>query len=346
MQVHYYLASNLELGTLFILPFALCPVSVRAMSSPRSTVNPAKNWVFTVNNYTDDHERILRSMDYQYLLFGREVAPTTGTPHLQGYVQFKKKLRRTALVKLLPCWWEVARGDVPDQAKYCSKDGDVVELGTPRPVKGGAPTMELRIARNKRLRDTPNINELLNDGTLTMNQVPCLEKARLICRQYDRMFAPPAILDGELPHLWLYGPRGTGKSLHARSLDPNPYLKNCNKWWDLYNGQPTVLIEDFDKRHECLVPFLKLWADRYPFNGEVKGGSAGNIRPNRVIVTSNYHPRDIWPSPNDLEPIERRFTIVHFPKIEHSNDNTKTIIKKERASRSPLFLYYCLRVVV
>lgn len=140
-----------------------------------SQASPAANWVFTINNYTDAHEDILKSLDSHYLLYGKELAPTTGTPHLQGYIQLKKKKRRTALVKLIACFWEVAKGDVPSQDIYCKKDKDFYEAGTPINVLGaakkGVNSLEQRIARNKRLRDT-DLNELVESGEINISHRP------------------------------------------------------------------------------------------------------------------------------------------------------------------------------
>lgn len=58
---------------------------------------------------------------------------------------------------------------------------------------------------------------------------------------------------------------------------------------------------------------LKVWADRYKFLAEVKGTSNGvPIRPKKIVVTSNYHPKEIWSDAQTLEPILRRFKITRF----------------------------------
>ena len=46
----------------------------------------AKNWTFTFNNYTEFVERHIKESElFNYLIYGHEVAPTTGTIHLQGF---------------------------------------------------------------------------------------------------------------------------------------------------------------------------------------------------------------------------------------------------------------------
>lgn len=63
----------------------------------------------------------------KYCIFQREVAPTTGQVHLQGYICFTKKMRRSTFVNLHvfqreTCWFEAARGTLKQCEEYCSKD--------------------------------------------------------------------------------------------------------------------------------------------------------------------------------------------------------------------------------
>lgn len=50
----------------------------------------ALNWCFTLNNYTLKEYEALQNQECRYLLMGKEIAPTTGTPHIQGYIQLNK----------------------------------------------------------------------------------------------------------------------------------------------------------------------------------------------------------------------------------------------------------------
>lgn len=59
-----------------------------------------------------------------------------------------------------------------------------------------------------------------------------------------------------------------------------------------------------------LAHHLKNWADRYPFLGEMKG--AGRVmRPEHIIVTSNYPIHRCFDRKEDVEAIQRRFIEIN-----------------------------------
>lgn len=90
----------------------------------------------------------------------------------------------------------------------------------------------------------------------------------------------------ELLNEWHVGPTGTGKSRHVRTTWPDAFIKSNDVWWDGYNGEETVIIEEMGPR-QIGGHHLKIWSDHYHFKAAVKGSQI-SIRPKRVIITSNY----------------------------------------------------------
>lgn len=104
------------------------------------TTGRYRRWCFTWNNYTDDQVENLSTIDKDrcdYIIFGREEAPETGTPHLQGYIEFAKAMTmgqcKTALDPINKGKSTVnvrqALGTHDENTKYCSKaDANAVEV--------------------------------------------------------------------------------------------------------------------------------------------------------------------------------------------------------------------------
>lgn len=73
-----------------------------------------------------------------------------------------------------------------------------------------------------------------------------------------------------------------------------------------------VVLDDLDKQGVCLSHYLKIWLDRYPSYGEIKGGTVP-LNYNLFIITSNYLPSDLWPEDAVLcSAIERRCVFREF----------------------------------
>ena len=97
----------------------------------KSNMSRAKNWCFTLNNYTQaDVDRLANlGASAAYVVFGREIGES-GTPHLQGFISFDDRKRLSQVKALIGGnpHLEVAR-NIPAAIQYCKKDGDFEEFG-------------------------------------------------------------------------------------------------------------------------------------------------------------------------------------------------------------------------
>lgn len=96
-------------------------------------------WCLTLNNYDEEDlqrwDQVVSSGKADYLCYQQEVAPSTGTPHLQGYVVFPKLLRLSGVKKLFGAVHAVRANGTPSSNRdYCSKEqegtSDFKEFGT------------------------------------------------------------------------------------------------------------------------------------------------------------------------------------------------------------------------
>jgi len=274
-------------------------------------MSKVRNYCFTFNNYTSEDEEVVRTWEgVKYLVAGREIAPSTGTPHLQGFVVFVNARSLAALKKIDGrIHWEAAVAF--DKAiEYCKKEGSYFEVGTPpmpaaaKGVAGG----ELEKVRWKRIIEAAEADD---QAWLRENEPRVYAEGERTISSIRKRCRAEAVDREVLDNVWIWGPTGTGKSRKAREENPGAYVKDPNsKWWDGYEGQDTVIIDDFDKYQVSMGGQFKRWFDHYPFECEKKGCTAYMIRPKKMVVTSNYPIEGIWTEEETLEPMKRRFKVV------------------------------------
>lgn len=262
-----------------------------------------RNFMFTMNNPTTEAKTDLVDKTYKYLCYGEEVAPTTGTPHLQGMICFKNACTLSAAIKKLPgCHVEIMRGSIDQAHKYCTKDGKFVEFGE-KPMSQD----EKGEAENERWQtafEAAEKGEFDNiPADLKIRYLPNIKK--ISAGAYKKQ----KLEDTTEKHLFIFGPPRSGKSRMAREIaGEDVYIKMPNKWWDGYNGEATVIIDDLAPYHTEAIQMLKIWTDRYPFQCETKGGVVF-IRPKKIIITSNYTLSQLF-NPTDRGAMEARVTTI------------------------------------
>ena len=265
----------------------------------------SRSWCFTLNNWTPQDTTVLAMLPSTYVCYGKEVAPTTGTPHLQGYIQMREAKTLQAMKATMGSRYhlEMRQGTVKQAIDYCKKDGDFTEHGR----------ITLREAKEDCWGDCIKLAESGELATIKE------EYPRIFLTHFKTIMSIRSFnnvpLDGDLEHEWWHGPTGTGKSRKAWADYPEHYSKAVNKWWDGYYGQDVVVIEEWEPKNEMTASKLKIWADRYPFPAEIKGGTLSRVRPRKIIVTSNYTIDQCFPNSQDSEPLKRRFKVINFPAM-------------------------------
>ncbi len=104
-----------------------------------------KTWVFTWHNYGLDGKVIIMSIlkaDAKRWIIGMENGKSGETPHIQGYVEFKKDTRPNEKYGKIGIWWNKAKGSALENRKYCSKEGDFHEFNMPREIETYRPQHE------------------------------------------------------------------------------------------------------------------------------------------------------------------------------------------------------------
>lgn len=291
----------------------------------------SKNWFGTHNDAeylsTDElaDEMEIHKDLIQYFVMYKEVAPSTGHEHYHSLLILHSMKRAHTAIDIDPRGsWEKCTGTALQAFKYVSKEGQLhFEYGQ-------APTAIQRykeaLAPEQRKRQHPTKaeeqwKEMLDKAKRGDETIRDEKLYARYGSYFDRILAhahKDEIYPGELTqkNKWIWGPTGTGKTRcvweDAVAQEKRVFVKNCNKWWDGYEGQEIVLIDDAGENIKVLAQHIKNWADRYPFTAEVKGGTRRiNTSEFKLIITSNYSIDQLF-NETDAEAIKRRFEVVYM----------------------------------
>ena len=107
---------------------------------PTKTDNAKYKYDFVINNYTETEVcQVIQTLKKIAKKggFGKEVGEEEGTPHLQGFISLKRKLRITGITKLDGFARASLRETRNEKAliEYCMKDNCFFKIGFPKPLK-------------------------------------------------------------------------------------------------------------------------------------------------------------------------------------------------------------------
>lgn len=191
----------------------------------------SKYWVFTHNNYSEEDVVMLLALTVpedsrvSYIGFGREVA-ASGTPHLQGYLELRKRARLAGVKRLLrplAPHLESRRGTQEQAITYCSKENPMEFSGLLSDSAQGQRT-DLEDACDA-IKEGATLRELWHDHT------PVMVKFSRGLRAAKRALEPisdrpilsgpwPVTIPDQIRSLVIWGSSGVGKTEFARFLLP------------------------------------------------------------------------------------------------------------------------------
>lgn len=290
-----------------------------------------RNWVFTINNFEEEDEAHVIGLsddDDVIRIIAEHEHLNEGTPHIQGYVSFNKRIYRTEVERRLGgrAYVALAGGTWKQNVQYCSKEGLVIVSKNCDidKINGEDGKLTLEVVEAARQMDPWSFED-------KYPMVWVKHRQQIMNVMMDHGLREVENWDGNLKekNYWIWGAPGIGKSRWAANLMPvqQQYKKAINKWWDGYNlvVHKIVMLEDFPNNGQMFAQHLKLWGDRYFFMAECKGSSLV-VEPGRffLIITSNFPIEACFENPEDIKAIKRRFT-----ELEVREDNKELVFANQ-----------------
>lgn len=284
------------------------------------------------------HELFLRD-NFNYCIFQYEIAPSTGLPHIQGFLNFRNQVSFNSLREYLsPCHLEPTKGSVGRNIHYCSKpvpncncsDCDGVsrvdgpyEFGSRPGNLGNLGDWSVLLSHSKTPKKKSKgvfaqIVSMIDEGKTNVEIVRAVPSAFRMLRDMDRYreeITPIRNPDVTPIVCILWGDSGSGKTRYPRDVHglanvfkgPVPSKKSGVAWFDGYKGESVLLIDDWPLyTHPDLYEVLLDVCDRGSCMLPVKGAHV-KLQARYIYITSNENP-NLWFGGAGLQSLTRRIT--------------------------------------
>jgi len=268
----------------------------------------SRRWALTMYNLETAWDE-LRADNAACIVGQVEKCPKTGRLHLQVGIYYKSQRvwpkKKYPTAHIAPEWKEGS------QITYCTKPESRIV----------GPFLIGKLPKPGERTDLQQLATAVVTGELSTIQI-AQEKPDIFVRYYKGLQALEAITTyqhrTEKPEvIWRWGPTGAGKTYYAyeRFGADEVYMKDGTQWWDGYQQEKCILIDDFDGKW----PFRDLLRllDKYKYQGQIKGGYIPVNSPH-IVITSEFHPMT-WYQGTQLAQVMRRLLMVveHAPRAEH-----------------------------
>jgi len=302
-----------------------------ANRGPQST-----HWCFTVHHHTaiPYEVDVVGLHGIQYIVFQEELPPSNAL-HIQGYIQFERKVRGTQVTGLIADLFEPAegmphtepaRGSDEENEAYCTKEETrIPDGGGPYRYGQRVPHAGKKGGRSDLLAVQRKLDAGASLKTIAKEHFSDYARYERGFRNYKRLMTEPR---NARPEIFVHiGPSGCGKTRHVRESFPGAYWHPGGQWWDDYDGEAVVVFDEF-YGHKLSFSQLLNVLDWGQLRVQTKGSSA-QLAATTFVFTSNQDPQD-WYDPQKTHqpdwasnPLKRR--LDEFAFITYWNGWTRPI---------------------
>jgi len=247
---------------------------------------------------------------FRYIIFQKEKCPTTQRIHWQGYAEFNDSISITRCQRICGIGKShcAKRFGTREEARdYCCKEDTKlekhVEIGHWEAGGQGART-DLRKIFNMIKEGAEMIDIIEADPMIYCKYRNGIKDYKFeVLKKKTKKFRKV-----EVEVHW--GEAGTGKTRHCVESFPDAYKLDFDDtlWWDGYEGEETIILNDFygNIKYHKLLDLLDGYRMRLPIKG---GFTYANWT--KILITSNKPPAE-WYHQGMTEALQRRISHTKY----------------------------------